>query len=332
MSTPQTAAAIAAIVEKTIGNFRVPASAIVGQLAGGQVAPAASGTPGVVDLDDVLQDGDTVTYLDFAEGAAPATPAGGKVRIYAKSDGNLYQKDDAGTETSLAGGGGGGAPTDARYVTTAANGTLTNETAIPGLAGILDRAGIGGAGFAREFESGDTAPSWSLSPAAHDVGVTYPSHLYARTTGVGEHFGTWAWTPGTGAFDLTAKIAIAGEVDTVPSGIGLHVQNSDNTVRLLCNISAASVAGNTFASGSYTQRGAATVSPAGGNYTVPQIIWVRILRDGSNNVSFWFSLNGVLWQRLGTISFTITIARVGFRVAAASNPSVYVADWLRSTV
>lgn len=46
--------------------------------------------------------------LIFEEGAAPATPASGEVVLYAKTDGSLYQKDDAGTETGLAGGGGGG--------------------------------------------------------------------------------------------------------------------------------------------------------------------------------------------------------------------------------
>lgn len=46
--------------------------------------------------------------LTFEEGAAPATPASGEVVLYAKTDGSLYQKDDAGTETGLAGGGGSG--------------------------------------------------------------------------------------------------------------------------------------------------------------------------------------------------------------------------------
>lgn len=37
----------------------------------------------------------------LAEGAAPATPDAGYVKIYAKSDGLVYGKDDAGTETML---------------------------------------------------------------------------------------------------------------------------------------------------------------------------------------------------------------------------------------
>jgi hypothetical protein len=44
----------------------------------------------------------------FTEAAAPATPATGKVILYAKVDGLLYSKDDAGTETLVSGGAGGG--------------------------------------------------------------------------------------------------------------------------------------------------------------------------------------------------------------------------------
>jgi len=47
-------------------------------------------------------------YLELTEASAPSTPGSGKVRVYAKSDGKLYQKDDAGTETDLAASGGGG--------------------------------------------------------------------------------------------------------------------------------------------------------------------------------------------------------------------------------
>ena len=39
--------------------------------------------------------------VKFAEGAAPAAPASGLVIAYAKSDGLLYSKDDAGAETAL---------------------------------------------------------------------------------------------------------------------------------------------------------------------------------------------------------------------------------------
>lgn len=39
--------------------------------------------------------------LTFVEGTAPATPDSGKVVVYAKTDGNVYIKDDAGTEKQV---------------------------------------------------------------------------------------------------------------------------------------------------------------------------------------------------------------------------------------
>lgn len=61
--------------------------------------------------------------LQFAEGDAPGTPASGVVRIYAKADGLLYSKDDAGNETCLGG---------AVEVFTAAAHALTDHTGITG--------------------------------------------------------------------------------------------------------------------------------------------------------------------------------------------------------
>lgn len=43
------------------------------------------------------------TYIDFVEGSAPANPASGRRRVYAKSDG-MYERDDAGAEEGLGGG------------------------------------------------------------------------------------------------------------------------------------------------------------------------------------------------------------------------------------
>lgn len=42
--------------------------------------------------------------VTFAEGAAPSTPTTGLVIAYAKTDGLLYSKDDAGAETLISGG------------------------------------------------------------------------------------------------------------------------------------------------------------------------------------------------------------------------------------
>ena len=44
-------------------------------------------------------DGGAITKLTFVEAAAPGTPPSGHVYLYAKTDGRLYSKDDAGVES-----------------------------------------------------------------------------------------------------------------------------------------------------------------------------------------------------------------------------------------
>lgn len=86
--------------------------------------PSGTGAETGANSDITSMDGVTgaiqyPTQIDFTEGAAPGTPAAGKVSLYAKADGLLYSKDDAGAETAL-GGGGAGYP----GVTTGGTGSL----------------------------------------------------------------------------------------------------------------------------------------------------------------------------------------------------------------
>lgn len=81
-----------------------------------------------------LADMGNFTYLDATEAAAPATPAANKVRIYAKADGRVYSKDDAGVESGPFSSGGGA--TDpllyADDVALHADGDTFSNTALPG--------------------------------------------------------------------------------------------------------------------------------------------------------------------------------------------------------
>lgn len=52
------------------------------------------------------------------EQTAPGTPATGRVALYAKTDGKVYIKDDAGTETDITTPGGGGGSSSADYTLT----------------------------------------------------------------------------------------------------------------------------------------------------------------------------------------------------------------------
>lgn len=61
---------------------------------------------GTVTVVEGLADTGVITYLDGTVASAPATPAAGKLRLYAKTGKVLAVKDDAGVETVLGAGGG----------------------------------------------------------------------------------------------------------------------------------------------------------------------------------------------------------------------------------
>lgn len=65
-----------------------------------------------------------MSQITLAEGAAAATPSSGKVTIYAKTDGKVYSKDDAGTETELGASSGGISDGDKGDVTVSSSGTV----------------------------------------------------------------------------------------------------------------------------------------------------------------------------------------------------------------
>jgi hypothetical protein len=100
-----------------------------------------------------IADQGAFTYLDATEGAAPGTPASGKARIYAKSDGRIYSKDDAGVEYGPFSSGGGGSlsayPTAILALSPVAywrlNETETARAAFDSTENLLHAGQIGGA-------------------------------------------------------------------------------------------------------------------------------------------------------------------------------------------
>lgn len=226
-----------------------------------------------------------------------------------------------------------GAPSDAKYLTTASNGTLSAEVAVPGFAALADIAGAGGGGITEEYDTGTTSLSWGTSPAVEDSNTTFLSHLYVKMTATAtDNIGSRSWAPGSGAFDARAKIGWGSDQVANAYSIGLHVGDSGNSNRLLVNISvniagALNIQAFTYASGSYTQRGGSWGISHG------EEVYCRITRDGSNNVSFYFSVNGKLYQLIATQSFTLTVANIGYRSNTANNSATYfISDWLRTSV
>lgn len=102
------------------------------------LASVAINTSLVSDTDSTDNLGSTSVYwangyidtVYVSEQSAPSTPASGKVVVYAKTDGKLYAKDDAGTEYDLTASGGGGGSFTGDIMPMQCDGRLTLESGV----------------------------------------------------------------------------------------------------------------------------------------------------------------------------------------------------------
>jgi hypothetical protein len=153
------------------GNFVLRATAVVGLTANGRVdaswmvytgnewMPGADATFDIGRSNFRVRDLWLSRLTDYtALASAPATPATGHVITYAKTDKLMYQRDDAGVETLLAGAAGLSNPmtTAGDLIVGGASGTPTRLAAVA-TGTVLASAGVG------------TAPTWSASPAITDL-------------------------------------------------------------------------------------------------------------------------------------------------------------------
>ncbi len=115
--------------------------------------------------------------LLISEGGSTTTPASGNVTVYAKADGLLYSKDDAGTETLVSGGAGGGGDFTAfaDYTPTWTNVTVGNGTLVARWA----QVGSGAGSLVRVELQLTFGNSSSLSG---DIVVSLPVTAAARAT------------------------------------------------------------------------------------------------------------------------------------------------------
>lgn len=197
--------------------------------------------------------------VEFLEGAAPATPAANNVRLYAKADGLLYSKDDAGTETPLGGGTPGGADTqvqfndagslggDAGMVYDKTTNTLTVEDITTTGLLLTAASATGGAGLRAPHGTAPTTPTngdlWSTTGGffGRVNGVTVGPFAAAGAVADGDYgditvsgVGTaWAIDPGAVSYakiqDVSAASKLlgrgsaggAGDVEEITLGTGL---------------------------------------------------------------------------------------------------------------
>jgi hypothetical protein len=282
---------------------------------GGDVVGPAGATDGHVALFD------GATGKIIKDGGAPAgggdvygDPAGvsGNVPVF---DGDGYHLIDSGTTP-------GGGSTDVVKVTAG-----VGDIVIPGLAASADIAGAGGAGTSEEYDTSTTGLTWNSAPDVCDSNTTIKSHLYIKTINSSEYLGWKAWSP-AGAFDARAKLHLAHITTDTYMDIALMVMNSDNSLRADAyfirrgSTGVFSIGAATY-NGSYSGQG--SEEPVGTNF-----VYARLIRDGSNNFTFLWSSDGILWTQIATVNFTLTVARIGYRISDGA--VIGAVDWLRTDV
>jgi len=162
--------------------------------------------------------------LLISEGGSTATPAADLVTIYAKANGLLYSKDDAGTETALGGGGAGDVATDAIFDT---KGDLPVGTG----ADTASKLAAGANGLVLTAASGEaTGLKWAVptvpyvtADSSADVSLTGDAIADATGVSISLAAGTWlvlgvvTFSAATAARDYclmqitTAADAVVGE-------------------------------------------------------------------------------------------------------------------------
>lgn len=173
-----------------------------------------------------LADQGAFTYLDATEAAAPGTPASGFARIYAKSDGRIYSKDDAGTEYGpfdAAGGGGGSG-----YIA-----AITAETGVTAYWPCND--GLGATTFVDAVGSADLtaqATTPGFGPALTNDTPAGSLHIFDNTMRVGRAALTWgaAFTYEAWVILTTNNAGAFGQWN----GAGSMVLNSAGALNAYC--------------------------------------------------------------------------------------------------
>jgi hypothetical protein len=147
--------------------------------------------------------------------------------------------------------------------------------------------------------------------------------------------GLRSWAPGSGAFDARVKISMAAKSISGSYVTGFVIGDAASGNMLVINLALAagnpaqssSMAAYTYASSTFTLRGSSQLWIG----VIPT--YLRITRGASNDISYYYSYDGLVWQLFATATFTLTVANIGYRVVTP-NTSEYtmISDWLRTSV
>lgn len=175
--------------------------------------------------------------LILAEGAAPSTPPANQVKLYAKADGLLYSKDDAGVETLMSSGP-AGAPPDADYgdIVVSGSGTvwsLDSGVVTAAAKTVLDDATVGDMvdtlGGAASTGTGGLVRKTNAALVTPDLGTPSAATL-TNATGLPVATGISGLAAGVATFLATPSSANLAAALTDETGSGKAVFDTSPTL------------------------------------------------------------------------------------------------------
>jgi hypothetical protein len=193
--------------------------------------------------------------------------------------------------------------------------------------------GIGGGGTGdQEFDTNSDPFTWSSAPATHDSDTTIPSHLYLVHSANDVRTGTYSWSP-SGAYQLIAKahFGVAAYSTSCVAKIlitdGTNIATINGFGAMFAVQSGANAAmrlvSQTYASGTSTTR--TTIENRSNT------MYVKLVNDGSNNVSTYFSNEGLVWWHMSTNALTFTASKIMVDLeGAASQTLTFAIDFIRT--
>lgn len=244
-----------------------------------------------------IEDEGAFTFLDATEAAAPATPSSGYVRIYAKTDGRIYSKDDAGTEYGpFDEAGGGGADLSSFRLASVAD----DPTEIP--------LGTYGDEFEYETASAFTTAGWTATGSLTAYRVAGSEIIYAcgGTSGRGFYLDAGGNLPDD--FEVAVLLSAIpdqlnmtgiGILDSSGNGIGFSMYSSGNGADLW-NVTAYAYASTLSQNNTNYLTAAQSATPH----------WLALRRSSATTWRARYSVDGATWTTAHAAqSKTVTNAR-----------------------
>lgn len=181
-----------------------------------------------------------------------------------------------------------------------------------------------------EFNAGTLNGAWTedLVGSSTRNTTTWTSHYYVASDGTAnQRVRLWrAFTPGAGAFSLTAKFRCPAQ--DVNRFVALYASDSNATLFagdvVHIQRAGASIVLNKIDAGGLTQIG---------NITAPTIntLHFHLQRDASNGWEGWFSTDALSWDKIASFSKTFTVGRLimQFGNSTSGTRSRIGCDWVR---